>query len=88
MAVADTAILANGEELRIVMFNGTVHKAMIKDTQLNKVKSYFWEVHTVVHGRTIKLMYDFSEEKKKELIDPKLLLAIVNDDVHKIEFTQ
>ena len=54
---------------------------------MNKVKNYFWEVHTIAHGRTIKLMYDFSEEKKKELIDQKLLLAVVNDDVHKIEFS-
>ena len=68
------------------MFNGAIHKALIKDTRLNRIKNQFFEVETIVNGRKIKLMYDFTEQKAKELIDPQLLFAIVNEDVHRVEF--
>ena len=69
------------------MFNGKIHQLLVKDTKLVSIqKSYYWDVESQVEGNKIKMMFDFNPAKPKELIDKQLCLAIVNPDVHRVNF--
>ena len=68
------------------MYSGAAHTAYIKDTVLMRINSSKWDVETLVFGKKFRLIFDFTEKNRKELIDPELLLAVVNEDVHKIDF--
>ena len=88
MSVAELQLRADGERVRIILYDGRIYEVPVAKLKWNKSGSDTAVVDTVDEvGRARRIMFDFSSVRPHQLLDLELCMAVLHPQVHRVAWT-